>query len=98
MTDGTNSRDASTLSRLVSYFENREPSGTFLTREEIEELTGKSKPSAQARALQEMHVKFACRPDGKNVVLRSHVEAVLSSPSSTKLRNARTEPNLRSVR
>jgi len=49
----------------------------FLSREELEELTGYKKPSAQARALNSMGIEYRVRPDGAVIVLRSHLEAIL---------------------
>lgn len=46
----------------------------FLTREEVEALTGKQRSDAQARELTEMGVKFLQRTDGSLVVLRALVE------------------------
>lgn len=49
----------------------------LLTAEEVRELTGMQRPSAQARALQGMGIECRRRPDGSVVVLRAVVEAVL---------------------
>lgn len=49
----------------------------FLSREELEQLTGYKKPSAQARALNAMGIEYRERPDGAVIVLRSHLEAIL---------------------
>lgn len=49
----------------------------LLTAEEVHELTGMQRPSAQARALQSMGIECRRRPDGSVVVLRAVVEAVL---------------------
>lgn len=49
----------------------------FLTADEIVELTGKVKPSAQARMLGRLGVAFKLRP-GRVLVLKSEVERALS--------------------
>lgn len=49
----------------------------FLSEEEICELTGRQRASAQARSLQSMGIECRRRPDGSVVVLRAVVEAVL---------------------
>ena len=49
----------------------------LLTTQEVRELTGLQRPSAQARALQGMGIECRRRPDGSVVVLRAVVEAVL---------------------
>lgn len=49
----------------------------FLSRQELEALTGYKKPSAQARALAAMGIEHRIRPDGAVIVLRAHIEAIL---------------------
>lgn len=51
----------------------------FLTPDEIAALTGKQRPAAQIRALRSMGVDHRVRPDGRPVVLRAHVEALLGA-------------------
>ena len=41
----------------------------FLSSRELQELTGKSHSSSQARALNEMGIDFRKRPDGKVIVV-----------------------------
>ena len=60
-----------------------------LTAKEVEMLTGRSRPSAQRRALQHMAIDHKQRPDGSIVVLRSVLDAVLGIGHATR----RTEPN-----
>lgn len=50
----------------------------ILSPEEIREITGKVRPSAQARALAAMGIESKSRPDNTLVVLRAHAEQVLS--------------------
>jgi len=49
----------------------------FLTPQELESLTGRKLPSAQHRALNKMGIEHRRRPDGRIVVLRSHLESVM---------------------
>lgn len=52
-------------------------SSVFLDSTEMAELTGRVRSDAQVRALRHMGIEHRVRPDGKVVVLRSHVEQVL---------------------
>ena len=47
---------------------------TFLTRDELASLTGRTRASAQIRALRAMGIQHRVRPDGKAVVLWSDVQ------------------------
>jgi hypothetical protein len=49
----------------------------LLTAQEVRDLTGMQRPSAQVRALKSMGIECRQRPDGSVVVLRAVVEAVL---------------------
>lgn len=49
----------------------------LLTAQEVRDLTGMQRPSAQVRALKSMGIECRRRPDGSVVVLRAVVEAVL---------------------
>lgn len=49
----------------------------FLTADEVRELTGCQRPSAQERALKRMGIECRRRSDGSVVVLRAVVEIVL---------------------
>lgn len=67
----------------------------LLTAEEVRELTGMQRPSAQARALQSMGIECRRRPDGSVVVLRAVVEAVLGGGIvAPKIEPAVPEPQL----
>jgi hypothetical protein len=46
----------------------------LLTADNLRELTGKEKPSAQARQLDHLGIPYRRRSDGTLVVLRVHVE------------------------
>ena len=50
--------------------------GMFLNPDEIAQLTGKRRPKAQARALESMGIPCRIRPDGRPMVMRTHVEAI----------------------
>ena len=52
----------------------------FLTPAELAELTGYKLPGAQVRALRAMGIEHRIRPDGRPIVLRAHVEAMLGAP------------------
>jgi uncharacterized protein DUF4224 len=60
-----------------------------LTPDEVAQLTGRTRPSAQRKALQHMSIDHKQRPDGSIVVLRSVLDAASGIGQSTK----RTEPN-----
>ena len=49
----------------------------LLTSKELQEITGKVKPSAQARYLRALGFTFKLRPDGVPLVARSHFEALM---------------------
>lgn len=49
----------------------------FLTPAELQELTGRSRRDAQARALNAMGITHRARPDGSLVVSRDHVDRLL---------------------
>lgn len=68
----------------------------LLTVQEVRELTGMQRPSAQARALQSMGIECRRRPDGSEVVLRTVVEAVLGGGMvQPKIEAEILEPRLR---
>ena len=46
----------------------------FLTKEELQELTGRTRRDAQVAALRSMGIEHRIRPDGSPAVLRAHVE------------------------
>lgn len=60
-----------------------------LTAEELTELTGRRRPSAQRRVLRHMAIDHRQRPDGSVVVLRSALDGAAAAVPMTK----RTEPN-----
>ena len=54
-----------------------------LTFEELREITGKIRASAQIRYLRAQGIAFIVRADGRPVVSRNHFEAVMSGKGST---------------
>jgi hypothetical protein len=61
---------------------------TWLSPDEVSELTGKQPNSyaAQRRALAWMRVEFRTRPDGRPMVLRSHVDGMIGARSERRPR------------
>lgn len=53
-----------------------------LSHEELRDLTGKRRSDAQRRALDEMGIRYAVRPDHSLAVLRRHAEAVLGGEAT----------------
>lgn len=49
----------------------------LLTEEQISELTGRTRRSAQVRVLRFMAIEHKIRPDGSVAVLRAHVDKLL---------------------
>lgn len=62
-----------------------------LTDDELSQLTGKSRPSAQLRALRYMAIDHKRRPDGSIVVLRSQLGVPCGDNAASSVK--RTEPN-----
>jgi hypothetical protein len=59
-----------------------------LTPGEVAQLTGRTRPFAQRRALRHMAIDHKQRPDGSVIVLRSTLDGVLTIGQAVK----RTEP------
>jgi hypothetical protein len=55
----------------------------FLCEDELTNLTGMKRRAARVRALRTMGVEHRIRPDGRVIVLRSHVEALLGGVPRT---------------
>ena len=68
----------------------------FLNQDELNSLTGKERPSAQARALRQMGIEYRQRPDGSIAVLRAHVEQIFGLGVSSSNRR-KTAPNFSMV-
>lgn len=65
----------------------------FLTSEELVELTGRRRSSAQKNALRMMGVDFLIRPDGTLVVSRRNVEELLGARPEKVKKKPPIEPN-----
>lgn len=66
---------------------------TFLTQEEIVEMTGRTQRAAQTRELTHMGVIHKPRADGSVLVLRAHVEQLLGYQAERKAKEPHYEPN-----
>lgn len=66
---------------------------TFLTKEEVVEMTGRVQRSAQTRELTLMGVIHKLRADGSVLVLRAHVEQLLGYRAPTQKSEPHFEPN-----
>jgi hypothetical protein len=65
----------------------------FLTREEIQELTNKQRPSAQVAVLNSLGIIYKLRPDGSLVVLKAHVEQLLGGQVTEQKPGSTWEPD-----
>jgi hypothetical protein len=66
---------------------------TFLTAQEVAEMTGRVQRSAQTRELTHMSVIHKLRADGSVLVLRAHVEQLLGYQAPTEAKEPHFEPN-----
>lgn len=64
----------------------------FLNPDELRALTNRIHHSAQIKALCSMGIEHRTRPDGSPVVLRQHIEQLMSTASDKKQRKM-AEPN-----
>lgn len=64
----------------------------FLTDEELYELTGAKRRDTRVRILRAMGIEHRVRPDGRVIVLRKHIEALLGGELKTKAPRS-PEPN-----
>lgn len=67
----------------------------FLNSDQLQGLTKKVRPSAQARELVRLGIKHGVRGDGSIVVMEAAVDAVLGPGTASRLR--KTAPNLAMV-
>ena len=65
----------------------------FLTEAELTELTGAKRRETRVRALRAMGVEHRIRPDGRVIVLRSHVEALLGGALPAIVSGQELSPN-----
>lgn len=68
-------------------------SSIFLNARELIELTSRSRPKAQIRALQFMGIEYRVRPDGSVVVIRAHVEHSVSHDDKNHRMVREPQPN-----
>lgn len=69
-------------------------SNLFLEPSEIEGLTNRVRPKAQAKALRQLGVEHKVRPDGSVAILREHVNNVFGgNTTATQRRHKPTGPN-----
>ena len=67
---------------------------TFLTPEEIAQLTNRLRRNAQVRVLRFMGVEHRTRPDGSVAVMRAHVEKLFcGEQSALPAQGNNVEPN-----
>lgn len=66
---------------------------TFLTKQEVAEMTDRVQRAAQTRELTHMGVIHKLRADGSVLVLRAHVEQLLGYQARTKPKEPHFEPN-----
>ncbi|VVE41948.1 hypothetical protein PCO31111_04222 [Pandoraea communis] len=59
---------------------------TFLTQDEIREMTGRVRYKSQALVLSAMGIEHKVRPDGSILVLRMHVEQSLGGTTKNQTR------------
>ena len=70
----------------------------FLTREEINQLTGYKIPSAQIRWLQQEEFKFKVAADGYPRVLKSEVEFQMGHESAILRKNKKNNPDIEGLK
>lgn len=65
----------------------------FLNDDELFGLTGAKRREGRVRALRAMGIEHRVRPDGRVIVLRSHVEALLGGAPGSIVPVAEPEPD-----
>ena len=70
---------------------------TFLSTDEIRELTDRIQRASQSKVLRAMGIEHKTRPDGSIVVLRSHMEDVLSGGARKSITKSEPEINWNGV-
>ncbi len=65
----------------------------FLQPDELSVLTGKVRANAQILALRRMGIEHRVRPDGKPLVLRSHIDPATGEPRS----KPKTQPRYETI-
>jgi hypothetical protein len=90
-----NPGDSATVTRAwcLEPRTHRETGGMIvLTPQELAALTGRARPTAQARALEFMEIPYFRRPDGSVAVLRIRVEGIGKRPGATLIREPKLQP------
>jgi len=70
---------------------------TFLTKDEVAEMTGRTQRASQTRELTHMGVIHKLRADGSVLVLRAHIEQLLGYQPTEKAKKPHFEPNWAAV-
>lgn len=70
---------------------------TFLSKNELEELTGARQVASQRKWLAERGYQFDIRVDGSIVILRTHLENMLGG-SQKIIKQRKTEPNVKGLK
>ncbi len=65
----------------------------LLTKDELVELTGKVRRSAQARVLRDLGIKVTRRPNGSLIVARAHRDAALGLRNTVRKIEQAAAPN-----
>lgn len=71
---------------------------TFLTEEEIFQLTRRTRRSSQVIVLQQMSIEHRVRPDGSVAVLRDHINKIFDGQESASRTPKAIEPNWDAMR
>lgn len=69
----------------------------ILTSQEIQEITGRQKSSAQIRCLQQMGFVVKPRADGKPIVSRAHFEECMGVKSGTSPPKQNPQPDFGAI-
>ena len=65
----------------------------FLTKEELQELTGLVRGHAQSKALNAMGICHKVRPNGEVAVLREHIQKEFDGNENSVVMAKKAEPN-----
>lgn len=66
---------------------------TFLSFEEVQDLTSRKVRSAQVKALRAMGIEHKVRPDGSVAILRAHITKVFDGDSAVSRKPKQAVPN-----
>jgi len=65
----------------------------FLSSKEVEELTGRKRPTRQVQALRGMGIENRLNPAGRVIVSRRHLEELLGAKSGRRTQTRSIEPD-----